>query len=323
MKISFGDIKYLAKAISKKFNFSVDNYGILLISLVALIYMGQWIWGFGGANNPLTADKVEKRGKAYLEQNYPGIYERVQTPNSGTANKNQDGNWSVHYFEREEPNNMFSATTDLSFSLVFDEDLNVITDGYKEYYLKGGSVYSRYRTQFYRDFYDIIREKYGEKELLIKGKYSDKINDYDFENVSFIESGDGYKYTGDYLDPNAEHDTKELYSKYGYLNLRFFMDSGDYSDFKELVKDVADIMQANDMPYNKMRVYMYFKDSDVIFCEGNYTAEEINSDIDTAIEKGTFVHTREERERMKANGEELPMVEVNSFGDFISEVVKE
>ena len=101
------------------------------------------------------------------------------------------------------------------------------------------------------------------------------------------------------------------------------MDSGDYSDFKELVKDVADIMQANDMPYNKMRVYMYFKDSDVIFCEGNYTAEEINSDIDTAIEKGTFVHTREERERMKANGEELPMVEVNSFGDFISEVVKE
>ena len=98
-----------------------------------------------------------------------------------------------------------------------------------------------------------------------------------FENVSFIESGDGYKYTGDYLDPNAEHDTKELYSKYGYLNLRFFMDSGDYSDFKELVKDVADIMQANDMPYNKMRVYMYFKDSDVIFCEGNYTAEEIKN----------------------------------------------
>jgi hypothetical protein len=35
------------------------------------------------------------------------------------------------------------------------------------------------------------------------------------------------------------------------------------------------------------------------------------------------VHTREERERMKANGEELPMVEVNSFGDFISEIVKE
>ena len=64
MKISFGDIKYLAKKISEKFNFSVDNYGILLISLTALIYMGQLIWGFGGVQSPVTSGKVEKRGKS-------------------------------------------------------------------------------------------------------------------------------------------------------------------------------------------------------------------------------------------------------------------
>ena len=83
--------------------------GYLIIALIALVFMARMIWAFGGVTNPMTANKVEKRGKEYLEANYPGVYEQVKTPNSGDAYETEDGLWSIHYFSRENNNDMFKS----------------------------------------------------------------------------------------------------------------------------------------------------------------------------------------------------------------------
>ena len=138
--------------------------GCLIVALIARVFMARMIWAFGGVTNPVTANKVEKQGKAYLEANYPGVYEQVKTPNSGDAYQMQDGNWSIHYFAREKNNDMFSKQL-FSFNLVFDEDLNIVVDGYKDYYLKGGSTYSDHSEKFYRNIHKLIYPSYSNNPL--------------------------------------------------------------------------------------------------------------------------------------------------------------
>lgn len=299
-----------------------DRIVFFIIIIPLFVFMGRIIWAFGGVDNPVTENKVEKRGQAYLEENYPGLYEQVKTQNSGNAYENQDGNWVVQYFSREKNNDMFSKIL-FSFSLVFDKDLNLITDGYQEYYLKGGSVYSDYSTQFYRDVHKLIYPRYKNQPLPIEGKFNERLDDYDFEDSWFYEAGDGIVYTGDYLDPSAEHDRQELYAKYGHINLKFFMETGGYEDYAEVTNAVLDILEENDMNYHSMRIYMWFRESDIIFCEGNFTKEAIDTDLEKAINDGTYVFTQAEYDRMKAAGEEIPTIEVGSLMDVIVEGSKE
>lgn len=310
--------------IEKKKGFSIDNYGTLLISLVLLFFMGRVMWASGSTGNRISAAKIEKWGKAYIEQNYPGLYERVHTQNSGTAYQQQDGTWSVHYFEREEPNNMFSPMTDLSFTLIIDENLNIISDGYQEYYQKGGSVYSKYSNLFYRDIYKYLGGT-DQTELLIEGDYKDRLNRYDFERTGFYKEvfDENGTYTGDYLDPDKKYDAKELYAKYGYIQLKFFMESGGYADYTQVVNSVHSILENADMPYNKMRIYMWFRDSDVIFCDGSFAMADFDNGVKYAIENHTDVLTQADYGTMLANGQQPPNIEVGSFMDVITEGSKQ
>ncbi len=305
--------------IEKKKGFSIDNYGILLISLVLLVFMGRVMWATGSTGNRISAAKIEKRGKAYLEENYPGLYEKVHNDNSGTAYQQQDGNWSVHYFQREDNSNRFSPTTNLYFNLIIDKDLNVIVDGYQEYYLKGGSVYSEHANDFYRTIYNLLGPPYRDQPLQLKGDYQQRLDDYDFEQSGFYEAGDGLIYTGDYLDPEKEYDVNELYAKYGCADLKFFMESGGYEDYKEVVKSAAETLKQNNMHYNTMHIYMWFRDSDIIFCDGTFTMEQLNTDVETAIKDSTFIFTQAEYDRRKDAGEQQPNIQVGRFSDLFEQ----
>ena len=290
--------------------------GYLIIALIALVFMARMIWAFGGVTNPMTANKVEKRGKEYLEANYPGVYEQVKTPNSGDAYETEDGLWSIHYFSREKNNDMFSKIL-FSFNLVFDEDLNIVSDGYKDYYLKGGSVYSDHSSQFYTRIHKLVSPAYGSEQLPMEGAFVEKLYDYYFEDIKFYEAGDGHNYTGDYLDPTKEYDNNELAAKYGRVNLKFSVENGTYEDYVEAVKSVVKILNDNNRNYHSLRVYMFFRDADIIFCEADFTKEQIDAGLDSLIENESFVFTRAEYERLKAEGAEMPMVEVGNLSDFV------
>ena len=304
---------------NRKKKFTIFDAILIFLAIPAMLFMGRIIWAFGGVDNPITENNVEKRGQAYLEENYPGVYERVKTQNSGNAYENRDGSWTIYYFQREKNNDMFSKNTLLNFNLVFDKDLNLIADGYRDYYLTGGSVYSSYSLQFYYDVHDLIYPRYKNQPLPVEGNFVERLDDYDFEDTWFYEAGDGSAYTGDYLDPAAQHDRQELYGKYGHINLKFYMDSGDHADYAEAVNAVLDILYKNNMNFNSMRVYMWFRDSDVIFCEGNFTKEALDADRQQAITDGTYIFTQEEYDRMIAAGEEVHVIEVGSLADVIIE----
>lgn len=296
-----------------------DHIVFRIIIIPALLFMFRIAWASGSSGNPITAGKVEKRGKAYLEENYPGVYEQVNTQNSGTAYQQQDGTWRINYFSRVDNNNMFSGPGKVSFDLVFDENLNLVTDGYQEYYLKGGSIYSNYSMDFYRRVYDVLREPFGGDSLRIKGNYQERLDDYDFEQSGFYEAGNSLIYTGDYLDPEKEYEANELYAKYGCADLKFYMESGGYEDYKEVVKSAAETMKQNNMHYNTMHIYMWFRDSDIIFCEGTFTMEQLNTDVETAIKDNTFVFTQAEYDRRKDAGEQQPDIQVGRFSDLFEQ----
>lgn len=313
--------KILEKLNSKSKNFSVDNYGLLIVVICAAFFMGRTIWAFGGVDNPVTAKKVEKRGKAYLEENYPGVYEQVKTQNSGDAYQTQDGNWSIYYFAREKNNDMWSKTL-FGFNLVFDDELNIISDGYRDYYLKGGSLYSDHSMQFYRNIHKLIYPEYSNNPLPIDGEFVEKVYDYDFENTWFYEAGDSSNYTGDYLDPTKEYDNNKLASKYGRVNLKFSVENGTYEDYVDAVKTIVKIFDENNQNYHSLRIYMFFRDTDIIFCEGDFTKEQIDAGLDQLIADESFVFTRAEYEKLKSEGAEMPTVEVGSFADFIKALYK-
>ena len=280
------------------------------------------MWTLGSTGNRISASKIEERGKVYLEENYPGVYEQVKTQNSGTAYQQQDGTWSLYYFGREKPDDMFSPQTNLSFNLIIDNELNVIADGYRDYYLKGGSVYSEYSYGFYRDIYGVLGSPYKNQPIQINGKYLERLERYDFEGTGFYDAGDTTVYTGDYLDPEKEYDANELYTKYGCADLKFYMESGDYRDYEEMVKSALSILKANNISYNTIHFYMWFRDSDVIFCDGTYTMEQLNTNINDTLKDNTFIYTQEEYDRRDAAGEEQPEILVGSLTDVLASVGK-
>ncbi len=318
-----GSGKILEKLKSKSKNFSVDNYGLLIVVLCAAIFMGRTIWTFGGVHNPITAKKVEKRGREYLDTNYPGVYEQVKTQNSGTANQNQDGNWGIYYFQREKNNDMFSKNTNLSFTLVFDDELNIVSDGYRDVYLKGGTVYSNCSSQFYRNVRDLLYPDYSNNPIPLDGTFIEKLYDYDLENTHFYEAGDYTNYTGDYFDPAVEYDQREMEAKYGRIDIKMAIEDGTYDDYVQAVKSVVKKLDENNQPYHSLHLYMYFRDNEILFCDADFTKEQIDSGLDSLIGNESFVYTRTDEANLKAQGLEVPMVEVGSFSDLIRELYKE
>lgn len=314
------DLKWLYKESRKQPPSGNFN---LAIAIVAFIFMARVIWAFGGAQNPVTTSKAEKRGKAYLETNYPGLYEQVKTQNSGNANQLQDGNWSIHYFQREKNNDMFSKYTNLSFTLVFDNELNIVSDGYKEFYLKGGTVYDNHSSQFYRNVWDILYPSYNNKPIPLDGDFVEKLYDYDLEDTKFYEAGDYTCYTGDYFDPTMEYDQREMEAKYGRIDIKMAIENGTYDDYVQAVKAVVKKLDENNQQYNSLHLYMYFRDNEIFFCDADFTKEQIDANLDSLIENESFVYTRTDEANLKAQGYEVPMVEVGSFSDFIKEIYKE
>ena len=295
----------------------------LIIALCAFIFMGRIIMAFSSVQNPVTTSKVEKRGKAYLDANYPGLYEQVKTRNSGTANQMQDGNWSIHYFQREDNSNRFSGYTNLSFNIVFDNELNIIVDGYKDYYLKGGTVYNNHSSRFYYNVRDILYPSYDNKPIPLDGDFVEKLYDYDLEDTRFYEAGDYTSYTGDYFDPDMEYDQREMEAKYGRIDIKMAVENGTYDDYVQAVKSVVRKLDENNQQYNSLHLYMYFRDNEIFFCDADFTKEQIDAGLDSLIENESFVYTRTDEAKLKAQGLEVPTVEVGSFSDFIKEIYKE
>ena len=83
------------------------------------------------------------------------------------------------------------------------------------------------------------------------------------------------------------------------------------------MESVVKILNDNNRNYHSLRVYMFFRDADIIFCEGDFTKEQIDAGLDSLIKNESFVFTRAEYERMKAEGAEMPMVEVGNLSDFV------
>ncbi len=250
---------------------------LALAAFIAVMYV--YIKG-----NPITKFKIDKHAETYLAENYPEIARQVQTSqgayytdfghtivSTDGVEHNPDKGWGIYFYN---PDNYL-----MNFAMRYDKKGNLLFDGCKEYYMKGGSILNALSGEY--------------REFIVGAKNDEYYNGMGAVGISpaglIREIGaeawfDGredpngvltkMEYTGPVLDINKEYTMEELANQYGVINFTFREDDdGDIDSLYNRCIEVRNFTEKYNLPFATVNVGTRLFDG-----TSGLTKEELYSD---------------------------------------------
>lgn len=223
--------------------------------------------------NPFTKLKMEKLGREYLQENHPGIYERVNGYNSGDAHLQTDGSWKIYYKERENNGTVAADYTNLVFTFVLSEDGQITEDGYVTEYLSGRSTFDWLSRQYGQYMWKLVKN-YDKTETAAR------LCPVELEVVASGYSGfypDIYNPdTGLTLDPEKEYDFMDYAADYGRADIGFRAETAVTAEqYSRTVAGLLTLLEETGTPFHRLTVSMYAPEGDIM----NYETRLYRQDI--------------------------------------------
>lgn len=196
---------------------------IFIIMAIGIVRIYVYLKG-----NPLTGMGLNKKADRYLHENYPEIAGQVYRsrdayfvkvfdfrPQSMKEDSEADGRWYIYYSSENDPF--------MHFNLCYSRNGELIYDGCKENYLKGGTIYEYYSDEYRSFIVDIHNEIYnngmpksGISVSSVVGGTSAEAYFADVHNAAHYS-----EYLGPVLDVKKEYTMEELASEYGHIDFNY------------------------------------------------------------------------------------------------------
>lgn len=250
----------------KKNNFALKILPVLIA--ISLIVAGYLYVDFNG--NPFDASKLNKQSDAYMQENYPEIWENVHRSTNAYFVKapitqwdknyenyiEYDGTWQVYYTDDNDPS--------VYMYLVYDRDCNLIYDSCSEKYLKGAMIFEKLVHEYNIFLSNIYTEEYNNgvpqntisMSNIIDGNFIS--GTFEYYNSSHIAP-----YEGPVLDINRHYAMEELAKEYGMVYFRYNdgisqMGGAEYSEAVDNIYkhclEARDIVKKYNIPFNKISI---------------------------------------------------------------------
>ena len=201
------------------------------IIAVAILVIGYLYIDISG--NPLDASKINKQSDAYLQENYPDVWETVhrstdayfiksdveQWDEATNSYKTLGGTWQVYYTDNNDPS--------YHLYLVYDRACNLIYDGCSDRYLKGAPLFEKleqeYETFVKTIFNDVYHYGIPRRSISVSTLMNESHVDAwfyaDNRHISHIAP-----YEGPVLDINKQYTMEDIAAEYGEVYFRFMDD---------------------------------------------------------------------------------------------------
>ena len=187
------------------------------------------------------------------------------------------------------------------FQITADLDGNIVYDGYKDWYLLGGTVIEHAQSLYQDDGYKIKDEIYS--KAIQDGLFDSK--DKFTASVDLVyktkgaEGGYGNVLVEPQLDPEKEYDTKQLAADYGEVFICLKTDRSTPDDFARYAQFCANWLKNTEYRYNTAVIYMApDKDEDIRYRAVTLTKDEISTaDIGRLVAEKAFVYTNEDMQK--------------------------
>lgn len=265
----------------------------------------------------LQEKRAEKAILAYVEETYGDELDKFEyiigdtisihigdaTSIIGISSKTT--NYYLSYYEQE----LWGG----SFEIKADLDNNIIYDGYKDWYLLGGTVLQHNNSVYTDTGYTI------QKPLANKAIAENICTSADQLNVSTslryktssAEGGFGSVLVEPQLDPEKEYSLDRLAKDYGEVFIVLKADNSSKDDFDRYSSFCAEYLKNSDWVYNNVVICLVpSKTYDTLYFAVNLTAEEINNgDIQQLINEKVFEYTQTDMDndvQVINNGEDWP-----------------
>jgi len=267
---------------------------ILLVSFV----------GFKYIKGIIAEKRAEKAILAYVEETYGDELDKFEYVIGDTV--------SIHVGDTASIFGISSKTTDYylsfhqqelwygSFEIKADLDNNIVYDGYKNWYLLGGTVLQHNNSVYADTGYAI------QKPLANKAMAENICASADQLSVSpslryktgTAEGGFGSVLIEPQLDPQKEYSLDRLAKDYGEIFITLKADDISEDAFGRYANLCAQHLKNSDSVYNNAVICLApNKTSDTLYLAVKLTAEEINSgDIQQLIAEKAFEYTQTDRD---------------------------
>lgn len=184
------------------------------LALLAFVIGGSVLYN----GDPFTRMRLNKESVEYVQENYPGIAEKVKpTSEVYTAHHNMKPLFFANFCHVD---NRY-----IRFSLVYDRYGNLIRDDFKNAVGISSSIYQnlsgRYTQMVKNRFNDTFRDGTGAAGLSVDDIMKSNRGEAYFEHSNYVIE-EGYK--GPYLDINEEYSVNDMASQYGYIYFYFAED---------------------------------------------------------------------------------------------------
>lgn len=222
--------------------------------------------------NPFDAIKINKMADAYMQEQYPDIWQNVYKSQKAYFVKSDisyfdsetqqyvpvDGTWQVYYTVND---NHFDY-----MYLAYDRDCNLIYDSCGDRYLKGATIYEKLEQEYRNYIANVFNEVYNygipNRTISIQNILESDYATGTFENSTTTISHIS-EYTGPVLDVNKNYTMEELAKEYGTVLFRYKngvtqMEGAEYSDAVDSIYnrclEVRDIVEKYDIPFWKISI---------------------------------------------------------------------
>ena len=291
----------------KKFAWLYLAIPALIVAVVAFHY-GK---GF------LQEKKAEKAILAYVEETYGDELDKFEYIIGDTVSIHVGDTASIFGISSKTTNYYLSFyEPDLwagSFEIKAGLDNNIVYDGYKNWYLLGGTVLQHNNSVYAENGYTIQKPLANKAmaENICTAADQLSVNTSLRYKTGTAEGGFGSVLIEPQLDPQKEYSLDRLAKDYGEIFITLKSDDISEDAFGRYASLCAEHLKNSDSVYNNAVICLApNKTSDTLYLAVKLTAEEINSgDIQQLIAEKAFEYTRADRDNdVKAinNGADWP-----------------
>lgn len=271
----------------KKSKYSLLIYVILPLTLAAAVL-------FYNLDNPFSRRKAQQALDNYIASEYTtelDIFQKqdsLATISEGGLLGNKIVAYSYYFTQPEKGWGGFTISA--------DTDGNIVYDGYKQWYLTGGTVYQRFNDEYTGSTYNLQKQLYA---LGIENEIFSMLDELELSAyIEHNETYDGYGPVMVYpvLDPNEEYDVNRLAKEYGHISVYLKTATDGTEDYLKYAQFIRDWLVTTDTAYNEITIFMRpAVIKNVRNIHAVFNAEEINSsDFADILQQKMTVYTPEQ-----------------------------
>ena len=255
---------------------------ILLVSFVGFKYI-----------KGITAEKrAEKAILAYVEQTYGNQLDKFEYTVGDTTTINGLSSkvtaYHLSFYDQKFWGGSFLITADL--------DNNIIYDGYRDWYLYGGTLVEHYNTLYMDTEYTLEKPIYAEATKNNVCTLTDKLAVSANLRYKTKVAGNGYGniLVEPRLDPGKEYSVDELAKVYGETFITLQTNNSSEDDFIKFANFCAEYFKNSDWKYKNLVICSVpTNDDNVLYRAVTLTSDEISdSDIQKLINDKVFDYTQ-------------------------------